>query len=144
MSDAVVREIVDAVNAVVRTADSRDWAGCRACFTPRVEVDHDAGSGGPAILDSGALVALWEEVLGRFAATLHMVTNHQVAVDEDRATCRSYVLGVHTASETRAGNLYLSFGTYEHRLVRIAGTWKVAGIVYRQAYALGNPSLFPH
>ena len=35
-------QIIEAVNAIVNTADNKDWDACAACFTSEVVPDHDA------------------------------------------------------------------------------------------------------
>ncbi|MFZ5558964.1 MAG: nuclear transport factor 2 family protein [Pseudomonadota bacterium] len=136
--------VIQAVNAIGRAADSKDWIACGRCFTQNVSIDHDAGSGEPSSMTPDELMAAWQKALGVFTSTLHMVTNHDVEIHGDRAVCRSYVQALHVAAETTAANHYLTFGTYEHGLTRMAEGWRVNRVVYRQAYALGNPSLFPH
>jgi hypothetical protein len=142
MDPGTERAIIETVNGYVMAADAKDWTACRSFFNETVELEHDAdASQGRVSADD--MIAGWIGAFAGFRSTLHVVTNHTVQlVAADRAVCRSYVQAMHVGRAADAAGYLLTFGTYEHRLVRTAGGWHIDRIVYREVHALGDRSLF--
>ena len=144
--------IVDAVNGYVVAADDRDFEACGAFMTEEVLNDHvtdispSAVPPEPSIVRTTDLMAQWAELFSNFVSTQHMVTNHYVEIDGDRAVCRSYVEAIHIAQEAlNAPRHHHVFGTYRHVLARQTdGRWLIAELHHQQRYALGNPAIFGH
>jgi hypothetical protein len=135
------RDIIATVNGYVMAADARDWTRCRSFFTDTVELEHDADAAhGRTAADE--MIAGWVAAFAGFRGTLHAVTNHTVEVNgPDRAVCRSYVQAMHVGRKDPPGHL-LTFGIYEHGLVRTAAGWRIDRVVYKELHALGDRSLF--
>jgi hypothetical protein len=104
-----------------------------------VTVDFSTLSGQPpATVPSDDLIASWASNLKGSKTSLHLRTNHQVSIDDDRAT----VLSNGYAWNRMEGNgdpLWEVWGVYEHRLARSGETWKVDGFAFRVTHERGNP-----
>jgi SnoaL-like domain len=135
--------VIDTVNAMVVTADRKDWQTCRRLFMDELLLDHDAHDGEASKMKAEELMESWQKLFDKFEVTQHAVSNHQVELRGDSATCRSYVHALHTAKSMTTGeNYYTTFGTYVHELIRTEQGWKIASVVYKQRYAQGNSAVF--
>ena len=80
--------IIDVINGYGIAIDAADWERLADCFTPEAKVRYGNGAefrGGAAVADfvKGATVGL--------TAQLHLLGNHEIALDGDRATASTYV-----------------------------------------------------
>jgi hypothetical protein len=77
--------------------DEKDWPGFRTLFTDPLDTDFSGmDSRFPAAtITLDQQMASTEGVLSQFAATQHMITNAQVLLDGDRATCRATMRAEH-------------------------------------------------
>ena len=72
-------------------------------------------------MDADALIASWRGSLPGFDATQHIICNHQVRLNGDRAECAS-----HFRAQHRIGNrIWELDGDYTHRLVRRPAGWRI-------------------
>jgi hypothetical protein len=133
------RAIIRVADGIDRAVDAQDWPLARSYFADRVTVDFSTLSGQPpATVPSDDLIAGWASNLKGSKTSLHLRTNHQVSIDDDRAT----VLSNGYAWNRMEGNgdpLWEVWGVYEHRLARSGETWKVDGFAFRVTHERGNP-----
>ncbi|MBJ69283.1 MAG: hypothetical protein CL463_05215 [Acidimicrobiaceae bacterium] len=66
-----------------------------------------------------------ERTLGGLSASQHIVSNHQVSIDGDTATCRCYLHAQHTLNGTEDGDNYVMAGRYIDKLVRVDSEWRI-------------------
>jgi ketosteroid isomerase-like protein len=120
-------EIIDAVNIIAIGADLRDWQACRAAFADSVLTDYTSLNGGtPNTVAADDLIAGWTDFFNKtFKATHHMIANHTVTVDGDRARCTSLFQAHHVYLAGAKGTTWTLGGFYHHGLKRIDGRWKV-------------------
>jgi hypothetical protein len=57
--------------------------------------------------------------------TQHLVSNFDIAVDGDEATCACYVRAFHMGAGARAGLTWELFGNYRDRLRRTPDGWRI-------------------
>ncbi len=76
--------------------------------------------------------------LGPLDGSQHIVANHQVSVDGDRATCRCYFHAQHTLRGTPGGDNYVVAGRYDDRLVRTDAGWRIEDRVLTVDWTEGN------
>jgi 3-phenylpropionate/cinnamic acid dioxygenase small subunit len=126
-------EIQDLLTRYCRAIDTRAWDDLDTIFTPDATIDYTAAGG---VRGAFPEVKAWlAEVLPRFAMTQHLVTNHDIQVDGDRATSRVYVYNP-MGTRNAAGTLDLFFfgGWYNDRLVRTPDGWRIAERTEETAY----------
>ena len=66
-----------------------------------------------------------ERTLGGLSASQHIVSNHQVSIDENTATSRCYLHAQHTLSGTEGGDNYVMAGRYIDKLIRVDNKWRI-------------------
>ncbi len=121
-------EIEDVISSVPLGSDLRDMDNYRV-FTPDATMDYSSTGAGPAvsIVDFKKMVMQFRP---GFDATQHQVSNFQIEVRGDTATCRSSVYAMH-----RVGNAFgWNAGTYYHTLVRTAEGWRIKHLRYELAF----------
>jgi hypothetical protein len=134
-------EIIETVNRFGWHADRREWGELEAIFTESVAVDYTSLNGGePATVGAKELVAGWSKLLGAFDATQHLIANHLVEVDGDRAVCTASFQATHRLANPHGSPLWTLGGTYRFDLVN-AGGWKISGVVMTATWADGNKDL---
>ncbi|MBD2534655.1 nuclear transport factor 2 family protein [Nostoc flagelliforme FACHB-838] len=133
-------EIIDAVNIIGMGADLRDWKACRAAFADKVFTDYTSLNGGTSnTVVADTLVAGWADFFSKtFKATQHMITNHAVIVNGDKATCTSNFRAHHVYLDGKSGKTWTLGGFYNHGLTRINGHWKVTQMKMTWTYEEGN------
>jgi len=137
MPAAEIAAIVNVVNLYPVAVDTQSWQLFDHVFTEDAHVDF----GAPAVWnDLPSLKAAFDMIHAPFAATQHATRGHHVAVDGDRATCLSYVLG-RFIRDVPGGNMFESAGWYDDALVRTAAGWRISRRVCRMLWWGGNPAV---
>lgn len=116
MADMTDREQVVETMAELATAiDERRWGDVAATFLPDA---HGYGQHG-----RDAIVAAMRNHLDGCGSTQHLLGNHRVQVDGDRARCRAAGRVYHQGAGPMAGERLDLLGEYEDEWVRVEGTW---------------------
>jgi hypothetical protein len=76
-----------------------------------------------------------------FNATQHTITNHQVALNNQNASCLSCVSGMHYLSNPSGNNFWRVSGYYHHDLIRTQQGWKISGMELTATIIEGNMDL---
>lgn len=130
--------IRDLVDTYAQGCDLRDEARFMGVFTLDAELDYS-----DAMDFRGTAAEIFgfiKQAQEHFAARAHYMLNHQVVLDGDRATGRTYHLDVHGV-ETPAGPEIMTFGGhYDDEYVRTPTGWLIAK---RTAYILWSSDLSP-
>lgn len=135
-------QIIQTVNAVGSTADSKNWKKCREQFADTVFIDYSSLTGiQGSEMKSDDLMEAWAKVLGPVRATQHMLTNHEVSVSGADATVSSYITALHHHPLNQGEDFWILYGKYEHRLQKQKGQWKIMSMKLTVAYQLGNKKL---
>lgn len=87
--------IIELVNRFGMAIDLRDWESFRSLFANPVEFDYSSIGETAGTLQPDDIVSTARRDLGGFQATQHMITNHQVEVLNDAATCYAHVRAQH-------------------------------------------------
>jgi hypothetical protein len=69
----------------------------------------------------------------------HMVSNHEVVIDGDRATCRCYLQAQHVRHAAEGSPNYIIAGRYEDDLERTPTGWRIRRRVLTVMWTDGNP-----
>ncbi|MEO1039606.1 MAG: nuclear transport factor 2 family protein [Pseudomonadota bacterium] len=143
--------IQEVLNDLVMAADERDWERLALRFADNVEIayhttaDPDASVEPPVVRPAKDIIADWTSLFAHTRGTQHSLTNQVIEVDGDTATSKAYVTSFHVAlPRLNADQWHQTFGAYRHKYQKIDGVWRVTSMIYKQLYAVGNPSFFPH
>jgi hypothetical protein len=132
-----IAAITNVINLYPLAVDTQNWALFDRVFTEDIHCDF----GGPAIWnDRASLKLAFDAIHAPFAATQHATRGHHVAVDGDRATCLSYVLG-RFIRDVPGGNMFESAGWYDDALIRTPEGWRISRRVCRMLWWGGNPAV---
>ena len=115
--------ITDVINRYGTTIDAGDYEGLANCFTP----DSITRYGGDREFRGGEAVA--EFVRGMttdFVAQQHLLGNHEIALDGDRATATTYLHATQVEREEAGGGVVVTGGIYRDVLVRTDDGWRIA------------------
>lgn len=114
--------IQDVICAVTIHSDLDNPVTALACFTSDAVIDYSSVMGPES---AGVPVKEHRERLATFLpgfdARQHQVTNFQVTIEGDEASCVSQSRAVHFLN----GEVWEAWGTYHHRLYRTAAGWKI-------------------
>ncbi len=130
------QEIMDLTIAYTWALDMREFELLRNIFLPEATallVDERIG------VDS--IIERVRSALEPLDASHHLIGNHQVTVDGDRATCRCYLQAQHVRQGTQGGSNYIFAGRYEDNLVRTAAGWRIARRTLVRVWSDGNPAV---
>ncbi|MGI5164632.1 nuclear transport factor 2 family protein [Spirillospora sp. CA-253888] len=135
-------DIIETCTRMAWHADRREWEALKGVFAGKVTLDYTSLNGGePAELTPEQIVGAWSRVLGGFDATQHLVTNHLVTVEGERAVCTASFQATHRLANPFGSPLWTLGGTYRFDLARSGAGWLIDGVVMTATWADGNQKL---
>lgn len=143
MSDDALQDLLD-TQAIVDLTIAYGWLldhGPRQdldrVFTPDAVAIYggDRFDGLPAIIDKV------ESALGKLTISQHIISNQQVEIDGDTATCRCYLHAQHTLRGTPGGDNFIIAGRYLDDLIRTDDGWRITHRVLEMDWTEGNPKV---
>ncbi|KIF77832.1 hypothetical protein QR77_36365 [Streptomyces sp. 150FB] len=135
-------EVIETCTRMAVHADRREWALLSGLFTEKVLLDYTSlGGGEPVQLTPQEIVDAWSATLGGYDATQHLVANHLVQVDGDRAVCTASFQATHLLSSSLGSPLWTLGGDYRWELSRTGGRWLINSIVMEATWGDGNKDL---
>jgi hypothetical protein len=136
--------VIEAATRLFVDTDNRDWALVRDCFDESVLFDMSSLSGKePAWVTPEFIVSGWEEGLKELSAVHHQIGNIIVQVRGRTASLTCYGIAIHYLPKPSGRNTRTFVGSYDIRLVRKKGVWKIDAFTYHSKFVLGNPDLGP-
>ena len=137
-----VLEVINTVNQIFITADSRNWDACLNLFIEEPEINYSSFTGNPAAkMKSSELINTWKNFLPGFDHTMHFITNQKVTIHGDTAACFSYLTALHVIKNADGGESWTLYGTYDHELERNSHEWKVSKMRLNFIHQEGNQKL---
>ena len=88
-----------------------------------------------------AIINKIERTLGGLSASQHLISNHQVLIDGDNATCSCYIHAQHTLRGIEDGDNYIMAGRYIDKLIRVDTNWRITERKLILDWAEGNPKV---
>ncbi|MGH3435497.1 MAG: nuclear transport factor 2 family protein [Sciscionella sp.] len=122
--------ITGTLHRLAAATDARDWATIRATFT--------TDGSGYGRTGADAIVAVMREHLGGCGPTQHLLGNHRITVDGDRARSLTYVRVYHQGAGPCEGLFYECMGEYDDRLVREGDRWRLTSREFDMRITLGD------
>lgn len=114
--------ITDLTIAYCWALDTKDWDGLDRVFA----VDVTAELASPLLHGVEAIKARVARALEPLDDSQHIVTNHQIVIDGDQASCRCYLHAQHVRRGVEGGDNYVIGGRYEDTMVRTPDGWRIA------------------
>jgi SnoaL-like domain len=117
--------ISDLLHSFAAALDTKNWAAYVANYADGgfIELpDPKSDSGATFRMKKEEMLDLVPKSLGRYRATHHISANHQIAIDGDTATTRSYLQAVHVKGAPIEH--WSAGGWYDCRLKRTLEGWR--------------------
>ncbi|WP_449064609.1 nuclear transport factor 2 family protein [Planomonospora algeriensis] len=128
-------DVIDVCTRMAWHADQREWNELAGVFADTVTLDYTSLNGGePAVLAPAQIVDGWQNALGAYKTTQHLLGNHLVAVDGDTAVCTASFQATHRRPDD---TLWTLGGTYRFDLVATGDGWRITGVVMTAAWSYG-------
>lgn len=123
-------EIVEALARFALATDQRDWPAIRDLLAD----DCIAyGRTGP-----DAVVSVMQAHLGGVGPTQHLLGNHRVSLEGDRARSLAYARVHHVGAGPMAGSFFECLGEYDDTWVQVAGAWRLSRRSFELQIQLGD------
>ncbi|MBV8960166.1 MAG: nuclear transport factor 2 family protein [Actinobacteria bacterium] len=123
-------ELVELMSRYATMSDTKEWEELpRTVFCDEFTSDFSSLGTPARTVTRDAWCAQSKRAFAGWTATHHLITNHRIAVDGDRATIRAHVRAEHWAPpEVAAGgpNCWLLVGFYDNAAVRTADSWRLS------------------
>lgn len=148
MNDSLVNSLADRLTIIELlnhfgiAIDLRDWESFHRLFAEEVEFDYSSIGEVAGTLHPDDITKTARQDLGGFQATQHVITNHQVQLSTDNATCRAHVRAMHFLSNNKSESMLEIGGYYQAGLVRIDSNWKIQSWKFTILWSNGDLKLF--
>lgn len=134
--------ITEVVNTLFVAVDNRDWETARACLADSVHFDVTSlGGPAPSSLTPEQITGAWETGLAPIEHVHHQSGNFLIRLHGDQAECFCYGIALHHR-RVRSGNDTRRFvGSYDYRLARVDGRWRITQFKFNVKFIDGNLAL---
>ena len=126
--------VVDLTVTYCWALDRHEFELLRGVFLP----DATARLGDTECDGIEAIIARISRALGPLDDSQHIISNHQVLLDGDRATSRCYLHAQHVRRDAEGGPNYIVAGRYEDDLERTTDGWRIRRRVLTTMWTDGN------
>jgi hypothetical protein len=117
-------EIQDLLTRYATAIDTGEWDLLDEVFTPDATLDYTTSGG---IKGGFEDIKRWlAEVLPMFTVRQHLVTNHHITVDGDRATSESYLFNPMVLPVKDSERVVMVGAGYRDQLIRTPNGWRIA------------------
>jgi SnoaL-like protein len=131
-------DIQDTISSLTFFIDNREFARARELFTEDAVMDYSRLlEGSSATRSAKDFLDEGDVLLASFDASQHMITNFDIRVDGDTATCRSHF----QASHWIGSRMWTVWGSYIEELVRVGKGWRIKYHQCKPFFQGGDPSL---
>jgi 3-phenylpropionate/cinnamic acid dioxygenase small subunit len=143
VEDLIARaEIIDVAHAYATGIDRRDWRLYRSIFAEEVDLDFSTWGAEPGRMSADAWTASVRQGLSGFTATQHVLSNHVITLQDDEATCVTYMQALHYLVSEGGSDMQTLGGFYTNRLRRTPAGWKIHGCTLTVTWMVGDRGLF--
>jgi hypothetical protein len=126
--------IVDVTIAYTWALDTRQFDDLRSVFLPDATAMLGRECNG---VDD--IITRISGALGPLDESQHLIGNHHVEVDGDRATCRCYLQAQHVLRSAEGGPNHIIAGRYDDELERTPDGWRIRHRSLTVMWTEGNP-----
>lgn len=122
-------KIVDVIVGIANSMDAKNWPKLKRYLVDEINIDYSEFRGEPPqkITAEAYVQQRIEGLTG--LKTLHVSTNHEVAVNKNYAQCRSAYRIYRFDPDCELGQDRLdTAGNYDHQLIQVEGEWRVTAI----------------
>lgn len=129
--------IIELITTYAGAIDTKDWHLYKSLFTSDAVIDYTSSGGIRGTPDEA--LGFLTKALVPFTMTQHLVTNHRIQVDGDRATCRSDFYNPMGRPDGKGGLvMFFVGGAYTDALRRTAEGWRFTERVEQMLWLSGD------
>lgn len=132
-------DVAGLFNTYADALDRRAWATLDTVFAEDVEVDY---AGAYTLRGRDKVVGMIRTYLDACGPSQHLMGNHRVSVDGDRATGTVKMRVHHVGAGDQAHLAYEVFGWYHAECARTADGWRVVNWRQEVTHELGTQEIF--
>ena len=136
-------QISDTIIRYATGIDMRDWDVYRSCFCEEIEIDFKSWNKiDPRKFKKDEWVDLVRKTICGFTSTQHISSNHVITIEDDQATCVSYMQAQHYLPNDQYEDTCTLGGYYTNELIRTSHGWKIKKCKLTVTWTTGDPLLF--
>ena len=129
--------ISDLLFSFARALDTRDFETYVSNFSEDGTLELPGQNGGAGVILRRNQLMDTLQGLKKFSATHHISTNHQITIEEDTASSRSYLQAVHVGDSPF--DHWDAGGWYDCEYRRTQEGWKFTRVKLTEVWLAGNP-----
>ena len=131
-------QISDLLFSFAAALDCKDWQAYVDNYADGgyIELPDPLSPGATFILRKEQMLELVPKSLGRYRATHHISSNHQIVINGDAATSRSYLQAVHVIDAP--SEHWTAGGWYDCEYVRLPAGWKFTRVRLTAVWLAGS------
>lgn len=134
--------IINTIVNIFNGSDKNDWELVRNSFHYEVFLDYFSLSKKPGEkVKSDEIIKGWKDFLPKFKFTHHVITNFEITVTGANAAAFCKGQALHHLPGSEGGDTWTVIGTYDFKLTKVAGQWKVDTMIFNLVFEDGNKSL---
>lgn len=134
--------IINTIINIFNGSDKHDWELVGDSFHYEVFLDYFSLSKQPGgKIKSNEIIKGWSDFLPKFKFTHHVITNFEINITGTNASAFCKGQALHHLPGAEGGDTWTVIGTYDFKLAKIAGKWKVSSIIFNLLYEDGNKNL---
>ena len=137
MEDFYEKDVNEVIALTIKycwSLDERDWESLSEVFSS----DAYAKYGVTEHEGIDSIVERCQKALLPLDFSHHMVSNHMVEIEGDKASCKCYFQAQHVRTSAIGGDNFLIAGKYEDELIRDNEEWKITSRVLTKIWTEGN------
>jgi ketosteroid isomerase-like protein len=135
--------ISDLLHSFARALDTKDFAAYVDNYTEdgTIELPQPSSTtGGKLLMRRDEMLAKVPHSLAKYSATHHLSSNHQITINGDTASSRSYLQAVHVGATPL--DHWDGGGWYDSSYRRTAAGWKFVTVKLTVVWLSGTPTRF--
>lgn len=138
-------EIVDAVDRIFDTVDTKDWDAVEHLFTDRVWADFTSLAGGEAAeISNVQLVDGWRAGLHAKKQSFHMVGHYRISVGGDSAVAHVKGYAYNVLDTDIGGGMWEVWGSYDIPFRLTDADWRATGMTFNALHTRGDDKVRTH
>jgi hypothetical protein len=135
-------DIIDCINRLFISTDTRDWEAVQRCFHDPVTIDMSSvGAGAAREMKPVEIARMWETGLARLQGIHHQAGNYVVTMEGNGASVFCYGIAMHYLPNPTGRDTRTFVGSYDFQLSRDRGPWEITKMRFNLKWLDGNPDL---
>jgi len=133
------QKITQLINKLYVYTDEQEWNKLHnEVFTEDVWLDMESLGGPKQTMKATEITGMWAQAYTEVDAVNHLAGNYIIDVKGDTAEVYAYATATQYKKETTQGTTREFVGTYNFKVERIDGQWKLKFFQYNLKYMTGN------